>query len=177
MKLMHSDFAFRMMTLLFRFRDLLLPRRNVLKETPIKPGDHVLDYGCGPGGYIRPCAALVGPSGKITAVDINPLAISSVEKIVRRLSLDNVQTVRSNCPTRLVDDSIDVALLYDIIHSLRDSDIILREINRVLKPQGVLSVSDHHLRREDIVTKVTVGGYFRPSERGKKTVSFKPIKD
>jgi ubiquinone/menaquinone biosynthesis C-methylase UbiE len=165
------------MTLELRVRDLLIPRRKVLKETPIKPGDHVLDYGCGPGGYIRPCAALVGPSGKITAVDVHPLAISSVEKIVRRLSLDNVQTVRSNCPTGLADDSVDVALLYDIIHSLKDSNIILREINRVLKPQGVLSVSDHHLRREDIVTKVTAGGYFRLSESGRKTVSFKPIKN
>jgi ubiquinone/menaquinone biosynthesis C-methylase UbiE len=177
MKLMHSDFAFRVMTLELRVRDLLIPRRKVLKETPIKPGDHVLDYGCGPGGYIEPCAKLVGPSGIITAVDVHPLAIAAVERIIRRSSLANVQTVRSNRATGLADDSIDVALLYDIIHSLRDPDIILREINRVLKPQGILSVSDHHLHYEDIVSGVTVGGYFQLSEKGKKTVSFKPVKN
>jgi len=36
---------------------------------------HVLDYGCGPGSYIKPLLELVGCSGKIFALDIHPLAI------------------------------------------------------------------------------------------------------
>ncbi len=45
----------------------------------IKPGTHVLDYGCGPGNYTIVAAELVGPSGKVYAVDIHPLAIREVQ--------------------------------------------------------------------------------------------------
>jgi hypothetical protein len=47
-----SDKRFRLMALEFGIRDLLRPRIVILKEVGIKPGDSVLDYRCGPGGYI-----------------------------------------------------------------------------------------------------------------------------
>ena len=49
-----SDFHFKGMSFLFKIRDLFLPRKNVLKEVGIRPGFHVLDYGCGPGAYLIP---------------------------------------------------------------------------------------------------------------------------
>jgi len=72
-----SDSHFKLMSFGYKFRDFFLPRMNVLKEAGIKPGFHVLDYGCGPGGYIIAAAELVGKSGKIYALDIHPLAIQS----------------------------------------------------------------------------------------------------
>ncbi|MCK4241915.1 MAG: methyltransferase domain-containing protein, partial [Dehalococcoidia bacterium] len=61
------------MSLTYKFRDLRLPRMDILKEVGIEPGFHVLDYGCGPGSYTIPLAELVGESGKIYALDIHPL--------------------------------------------------------------------------------------------------------
>ena len=55
-----SNFGFRLMSLSYKFRDLLVPRKNVLKEVGIKLGFTVLDYGCGPGGYITATAELGG---------------------------------------------------------------------------------------------------------------------
>lgn len=64
-----SNIGFKLMSLMFKVRDLLRPRSDVLKEAGIEPGFAVLDFGCGPGGYIAPLVELVGPSGKIHALD------------------------------------------------------------------------------------------------------------
>lgn len=44
------DSHFKIMALLFKFRDFFIPRRRVLKEVGIKSGFSVIDFGCGPGG-------------------------------------------------------------------------------------------------------------------------------
>jgi ubiquinone/menaquinone biosynthesis C-methylase UbiE len=45
-----------------------------VKEVGIREGFSVLDFGCGPASYVKAVAELVGKSGKIYALDINPLA-------------------------------------------------------------------------------------------------------
>jgi ubiquinone/menaquinone biosynthesis C-methylase UbiE len=167
-----SNFDFKMMALLFKFRDLFLPRKNVLKEVGIQSGFHVLDYGCGPGSYIVPVRELVGTSGKIYALDINPLAIQMVQKIVSKRQLTNVETIHSDCKTGLPDSSVDVVLLYDTFHALRDPNGVLEELHRVLKLNGVLSFSDHHIKENEIISKVTNGGLFGLSRKGIRTYNF-----
>ena len=76
-----SKVGFKLMTLVFRIRDLFRPRMDLLKEVGVEPGFCILDYGCGPGSYIAPLAQLVGISGEIYALDINPFAIKEVRKI------------------------------------------------------------------------------------------------
>ena len=167
-----SSIRFRLMSLMFKLRDIFLPRLDVLKEAGIESGFCVLDYGCGPGGYIVPLAELVGPSGKIHALDINPLAIKEVKKIAARKGIENIETIESNCNMGLSDNCVDVVLLYDTFHDLSQPDDVLRELHKVLKSDGTLSFSDHHMKEKDITTRVTNSGMFRLSKKGKKTYSF-----
>lgn len=167
-----SNLHFKFMSLGYKLRDLRLPRRNILKEVGIKPGFRVLDYGCGPGSYIIPLAALVGESGKVYALDIHPLAIRKVQNIASKKKLANVETILSDCQTALPDNSLDAVLLYDIFHHLSDPDGVLKELHRVLKPDGILSFGDHHMKESEIVSKVTNGGLFRLSRKGQRTYSF-----
>jgi ubiquinone/menaquinone biosynthesis C-methylase UbiE len=167
-----SNFHFRFMSLGYKFRDLRLPRKNILEEVGIKPGFRVLDYGCGPGSYIIPLAELVGESGKIHALDIHPLAIRKVQDIALKKQLANVKAILSGCQTGLSDNSLDVVLLYDIFHHLSDPDGVLKELHRVLKPDGILSFSDHHMKENEIVSQVTNGRLFRLSRKGQRTYSF-----
>ncbi len=167
-----SNLGFRLMAFGYRFRDLRLPRINILREVGIKPGFRVLDYGCGPGSYIVPLAELVGESGKIYALDIHPLAIQKVKSIVSKKRLANVETILSDCQTGLPDNSLDVVLLYDIFHDLGDPNKILKELHRVLKPDGVISFSDHHMKEDEIVSGVTNSGLFSLSKKGQRTYSF-----
>ena len=166
------DLNFRIMSFTFGIRDIFLPRKNILEEAGIKPGSRVLDYGCGSGSYITAAAERVGESGNIYALDIHPLAVESARRIASRNHLPNVETIQSDCATGLPDDSVDVALLYDVFHKLSDPDSVLEELHRVLTPAGILSFSDHHLKEDEIVSRVTGGGLFELSKKGKKTCSF-----
>jgi ubiquinone/menaquinone biosynthesis C-methylase UbiE len=145
---------------------------RVLDEVGIKEGFHVLDYGCGPGSYLLPLAKLVGKSGKIYALDIHPLAIQVLRRIVAKKGMTNVQTIFSDCKTGLPANSIDVVLLYDILHDLDDPNGVLEELHRILKPKGILSLSDHHLKEEEVISQVTGEGLFKLSAKGKRAYSF-----
>jgi len=166
------NFDFRFTSLGYKFRDFFLPRMNTLKEVGIKTGFRVLDYGCGPGSYIIPLAELAGKSGKIYALDIRPLAIQRVQSVASKKQLTNVKTICSDCKTGLPDNSVDVVLLYDTFHVLNDPNEVLKELHRVLKTNGVLSFSDHHMKENEILSKVTNGGLFKLSRKGKRTYSF-----
>jgi ubiquinone/menaquinone biosynthesis C-methylase UbiE len=167
-----SNLNFRLMAFGFRMRDIFRPRADVLREVSIGSGAHVLDYGCGPGSYIAPLAELVGPTGQIYALDINPAAIEATKRAAKRKRLENMTTILSDCDTGLQDGSVDAVLLYDTYHGLSQPDEVLRELHRVLKKDGTLSFSDHHMNEHDIVACVTGSGMFEPVNRGRRTYGF-----
>lgn len=82
------------MALTFKVRDFFKPRRDIVKEVGIKEGFRMLDYGCGPGSYVTAVAELVGNSGKIYALDVNPVAI----KMVKKIAAKKAATERRNDP-------------------------------------------------------------------------------
>jgi ubiquinone/menaquinone biosynthesis C-methylase UbiE len=167
-----SGLDFRAMAFTFKIRDFFRPRRDIVKEVGIKEGFHVLDYGCGSGSYVTAVAELAGKSGKIYALDINPLAIKMVKKIIAKKQLPNVETILSDCNTGLPSNSIDVILLYDTFHDLADQNIVLGELHRVLKLNGILSFSDHHMKENEIDSQMTKLGIFKLLRKGKRTFSF-----
>lgn len=63
----------------------------------------------------------------------------------------------------LPDNSVDVVLLYDTFHDLSDPDGVLEELHRVLKLNGILSFTDHHMEEYEIVFKVRNRGLSRYS--------------
>jgi ubiquinone/menaquinone biosynthesis C-methylase UbiE len=171
-----SDLGFRAMAFTFKIRDFFSPRRDIVKEAGIKEGHYVLDFGCGSGSYVLAVAELVGKSGKIYALDVQPLAIEMVKKIAAKNKLTNVETILSERKTGLADESIDIALLYDVFHDLTDPEGVLEELRRVLKVDGILSLSDHHMKSEQIMTNVTNRNFFTLLKKGEKTYSFAKMK-
>jgi len=163
------------MSFTYKSRDFFAPRMKILKEAGIEEGFQVLDYGCGPGSYTTLLWDLVGPSGKIYALDIHPLAIQTVKRRATIRKLTNVETIKSDCQTGLPDQSVDVALLYDVFHDLDNPKEVLRELHRILKPNGILSFSDHHLKETEIISGVTKGDLFKLAHKGQKTYSFQKI--
>ena len=69
-------------------------------------------------------------------------------------------------------NSIDIILLFDVYHELNSKVQVLEELYRVLKPEGILSVSDHHLTRVKIISGITKKGLFRLQKENKKIYSF-----
>lgn len=167
-----SNLNFRFMALGFKFRDLFRPRKRILEEVGIRPGFHVLDYGCGSGSYLTAVAEMVGAAGMIYALDAHPLAVKMVQGIVTKKHFTNVKTILSDCTTGLIDSSLDAILLYDTLHGLKNLDCVLQELHRTLKAEGVLSLSDHHLKEAELISKVTNKGLFKLFGKGSYTYSL-----
>lgn len=118
---------FRLMFFTYKFRDFFVPRMKILKEARIEEGFHVLDYGCGPGSYVAPLADLVGPSGKIYALDIHPLASQTVKRreiirVVRKITSIPVALL-IYCPSLLRKNIRKALLSADIVLPSQDATI------------------------------------------------------
>jgi ubiquinone/menaquinone biosynthesis C-methylase UbiE len=129
-------------------------REWTLALAELQPGDHVLDAGCGNGVLTRRIANCVGPTGEVWGIDPAPDMIRAAMQDAGRRG--NAAHLKLAAIEKLpfADDSFDVALISLVLHHMPlDLKIIgLREIHRVLKPDGRLLVvepdrPDHWLLR------------------------------
>ena len=143
-----------------------------VRASSVEPGQVILDYGCGPGHYTIPAARIVGPGGRVYALDIQPAAAGMVGERARAAGLDNVTTVVSERDTGLASGSVDMVLLYDSIAGISDKQGVLAELDRVLKPSGVLSVWVEHGDPVDTLPLVTENSDFIMRERDGDILNF-----
>lgn len=149
------NIAFRAMSFLFKIRDLFYPFEKRLRTFGIRAGSTVIDYGCGPGSYLRTASQLVGEEGRVYAVDVHELAIESVKRMVRKYDMRNVVPVLVNGYTCHIEDHVaDLIYAVDMFHMIKDSGPFLRELHRLLKPDGTLIIDDGHQPREDTKRKI-----------------------
>jgi ubiquinone/menaquinone biosynthesis C-methylase UbiE len=141
---------FRMMSIVLRVREPFKKPAERLRKVGLQEGQTVLDYGCGIGSYVIPASKIVGASGKVYALDIQPMAVDRVKKRAEKNGLSNVQTITSNIDTNLPDKSVDVVLLYDVLQMIRNREGLLQEFHRVLKSSGIVSVDCDHMQPEEV---------------------------
>ena len=154
-----SDSHFRCMALIHDnpLRRIFDNPIKTLKAAGIQPGQQVLEVGCGPGFFTIPAAKLMGDNGCIYTIDLHPLAIKMVEEKLQKTSLTNVKvTIADAAKTGLPNESIDLVLLFGVIHALSLEQVV-PELYRVLKPDGALAVQTFSDRSAGRVTK---GGLF-----------------
>ncbi|MGW1836507.1 class I SAM-dependent methyltransferase [Streptomyces sp. BBFR2] len=128
------------------FRACEQPYLDLLGQAGIRPGQHVLDAGCGTGDFLPHLAALVGDEGAVTAVDL------AGENAA--LAADRVAAWRLPCPTDVrtaslldlpfPDDTFDAAWCANTVQYLDDEELarVLAELSRVVRPGGILAVKD-----------------------------------
>jgi ubiquinone/menaquinone biosynthesis C-methylase UbiE len=142
-----SNLTFRLMQAVMYVWDIFLrhPRKD-LERMPLKEGMTVVDYACGQGHYTIPLAQIVGPKGRVYAVDIQPLAVEVIRKKANRESLSSITAVLVDSYDTGIPDAIaDVVLFIDALHYIADPDALFREIHRLLKPNGILCMDPGHL--------------------------------
>jgi ubiquinone/menaquinone biosynthesis C-methylase UbiE len=147
-------------------------KRVTLDRVGIRPGERVLELGPGPGAFTVDAARRVGPEGRLIAVDVQPEMIAHVEARVRVASLDNVEThVRSAYDLPLEDESVDRAFLVAVLPEILDQARALAELRRVLKPGGVLSISEQFVDPDyrfpfETLRTVEAAGFFLEQRYG-----------
>lgn len=167
---------YRIMAFFIRAREAVFRYSKRLEDFDIQPGDSVIDYGCGPGMYVPKAAELVGENGCVCAVDIHPLAVADVEKLVEKRGLDNVKAVLANgyaCP--LDDNLADVIYMLDAFHMIEEPAIFLKEIYRLLKPTGMLILDDGHQPRQETKQKVATSGIWKITSENDDHIKYIPL--
>jgi ubiquinone/menaquinone biosynthesis C-methylase UbiE len=139
----------------------------------LEKGQVVLEYGCGIGSYTIPAAQIVGDKGTVYALDIHPLSIKTVKNRSAKENLTNIKTILSDRDTGLPDECVDVVLLYDTFHLVRDQQALLEELHRVLKPAGFLSADHMHTDKEDFLETMQAGNRFSFQSQGGKSFPLK----
>lgn len=168
-----SNTSFRFMAWMMQIMDLFHNPADLLRSAPLKEGAVVVDYACGPGRYTIPAAEIVGPAGKVYAVDIQPLAIETVKKKASAKSLTNIETILANSfNTGIPGSSADIVLLIDAIYPIKDHISLLNEIHRLLKPEGFLFMDPSHLTASEARNIVENTGLFNIMKIDKRSMLY-----
>jgi FkbM family methyltransferase len=110
---------------------------RVLRALELERGMSVADIGAGSGYYSRRIAELVGNSGIVYAIDIQPQMLEMLEREVAKRNISNIRPILAT-PTelRLQAGSLDLAVMVDVYHELEYPYETLAQIVRALKPRG-----------------------------------------
>lgn len=111
--------------------------QKLMDALSIKPGQTICDLGCGNGYYTLELARLVGPEGKVLAVDIQPEMLRLLENRAGLNNLKNIQLIL-NTPIdpKLPANSVDLILVVDVYHELSYPEHMLQALRKSLKPDG-----------------------------------------
>ncbi len=121
---------------------------QLLAALKIQPGQVVCDMGCGNGFYTLQLAEMVGPRGKVFAVDIQSQMLSYLRSRMRKEKVTNIQPLLGTpVDPRLQPSSIDLVLMVDVYHEFSHPVEMLRAIRTSLKPTGRVALVE--FREED----------------------------
>ena len=136
---------------------------ELLERIGVRRGQTVSDFGCGYGAYTIPVAKIVSAQGRVYALDKDKEALDELMQKAGSACLTNVERMETSgeLEIRLADESVDVVLLFDVLHpyyfpQANDRRRLLSEIYRIMKPTAFVSVWPKHmeLETEDEVEKV-----------------------
>ncbi len=137
-----------------QLRELSRARYALLQ---LRPGDHVLDVGCGMGDDARELAALVGPQGQVVGIDCSEAMVAEARKRSEQsrlpvaFAVGDAQTL--DCP----DNCFDACWAERVFQHLAEPPRALAEMVRVVKPGGRIVVfePDHEMLAIDAADPAT----------------------
>ncbi|HZQ98167.1 MAG TPA: class I SAM-dependent methyltransferase [Chloroflexota bacterium] len=116
--------------------------RRLLRAAGAQPGVDVVDYGAGPGFFALPAAQIVGPTGRVKAVEVEPRMHDEIRRRAREAGLRNVEPITPEAAARLPDGWAGLVIAALFLHDFPPErrDELLPELRRLCAPDGRLLV-------------------------------------
>jgi ubiquinone/menaquinone biosynthesis C-methylase UbiE len=125
------------------WRNITLPPQKLVARLALTPASQVLEVGAGSGFYSVEVARRVS-EGHLELLDLQPEMLKKAQQKLEAKGLSNVgYTLADASKLPLKADSFDVIYLVAVLGEIADQRAFLREARRVLKPGGILSISEH----------------------------------
>jgi len=150
-------------------RPLIHPVQRTLERAHVEPGTTVLELGPGTGYFSIEASRVIGPGGRLLCLDIQPPMLAELSQRLRDAGVTNAGLILGDAThLPLADDSVDSAYLVAVLGEIPDRPQALRELRRVLRRGGVLSITetlnDPDYQFEDSVRDVCRAVGFEPLE-------------
>lgn len=128
----------------------------------VREGMVILEPGCGMGYFTLPLARMVGPAGRVIAIDIQEKMISALRKRAKKADLLNRMDLRVIKPGNMdlidLNGTIDLVIAIHMVHEIPDQNLFFEEMVKVLKPGGKLFMAEPkgHVTRQNFEHSVAV---------------------
>ncbi len=121
-----------------------LTPKHLVEKLNLRVGASVADIGSGSGAYIESLALAVGDEGKVYAVDIHKDMLDTTKKSLEERGFQNIDIIWADIEEGIYLDSysLDAVVLSNTLFMLEDKKRALKEIKRVLIPEGLVLVVD-----------------------------------
>ena len=119
-------------------------RRRFLRFVPVRPGDRVLEVGCGSGVVVRDLAAMVGRRGSVVGVDSSRAVLAAARRLCRPAAAGARIALRAGDGHRLpfAAARFDATLAITVILHVAEPIAVVREMTRVTRPGGRVGLQD-----------------------------------
>lgn len=116
--------------------------KRMLTDAGMHEGMHVLDVGCGAGDVALLAAELVGETGRVTAIDVNPDILVATRQRVAALGVNHIDFVEGDVRTHEFDDQFDAVIGRLTLMYMADPVVALRRVTSHLRPGGLVAFQE-----------------------------------
>jgi len=127
----------------------------VLQQLGLQAGQSVVDLCCGDGHFTVPLAHLVGPKGRVIALDMDLQMLQTAQDRMQRqgpgFAADTCSWIQGDAYRidEQIAEKVDVVLMANTFHGVPDKQALAQAVNRALKPQGrFVLINWHAVARE-----------------------------
>jgi predicted methyltransferase len=148
----------------------------VIDALEIKPGQTVADLGAGSGYYSFRIAPLVGPTGAVLAIDIEPAMLEVIAQRAAREHVANIKPVRGSArDPNLAPHSVDLLFMVDVYHELEYPYEVMTKVRAALKPGGRVALVEYRAEDPAVMIKPVHKMSERQVRREMQAAGFKHL--
>ena len=142
-KIEFDEDAARRVEAAYSTSDIAAQRASVVSTLALRPGEHVLDVGVGPGFLAAEMAEVVGAGGRVCGIDVSDDMLAVAAKRGGGQDAVAIELAQGGAEAIPYDDeSFDVVVTTQVLEYVADVPRALAEIHRVLKPGGRTLILD-----------------------------------